>query len=227
MSYKFWRNAAIATGVLASVGISGMVFASQNPQTVNNLKNNFHNRACGMMHYGQHENFEALDKAIENGDYQAWKSLITQDDRHPMIADKITEANFSKLQEMHQARVNGDTEKADAIRQELGLPDMMNHRGGRRGHGRKGGNFAMRDEVRQAVENNDYAKWKDLLSKNERHPQILDKVTADNFSKLKEMHDARLAGDTDKVESIRKELGLPERGQHRGQGQGQGRGSQR
>jgi transcriptional regulator of met regulon len=69
-------------------------------------------------------------EAVESGNYDAWVAL--HDGRNNAFTDAITEGNFGKLQEMHEARQNEDFESAKAIAEELGLPspqDRMGNRG--------------------------------------------------------------------------------------------------
>ena len=53
---------------------------------------------------------EAMQEAIQNGDYPTWKSLM--EDRIEQMKNQITEENFNQLverhQEMEQARANGE-----------------------------------------------------------------------------------------------------------------------
>lgn len=73
-----------------------------------------------------------LQTAIEQADYQTWKSII---DSQPKITDYINESNFSKFSEMSKLMKEGKITEADAIRDELGLPDDI----GMGGFGREGG----------------------------------------------------------------------------------------
>lgn len=77
---------------------------------------------------------EALQEAIESGDYQAWKNII---DSRPRITDVITEDNFDQFVQMHNYMQSGDFEAAQTIRDELGLdqfgPGMGMHMGPHKG----------------------------------------------------------------------------------------------
>jgi len=59
---------------------------------------------------------EAIKAAIENGDYDIWKSLVEELDENNPLLDVITEDNFDKLQELQQLH-----EQIKAIQDELGL----------------------------------------------------------------------------------------------------------
>ncbi|RJQ33573.1 hypothetical protein C4566_03445 [Candidatus Parcubacteria bacterium] len=62
---------------------------------------------------------EAVQTALENNDYQAWKEAMNS---QPRITDYVTEDNFDKFVEMHNLMLAGDREAAEQIRAELGLP---------------------------------------------------------------------------------------------------------
>jgi hypothetical protein len=77
----------------------------------------------------------------------------------------------------------------------------------------------------------DYDAWKALMTDKGRVTQV---VTEDNFDTFVEMHTAKLAGDDEKAQKLRTELGLGMRmqdgnGYKKGQGggNGEGRGHQR
>lgn len=76
---------------------------------------------------------DAMNKAIEAGDYTAWKTAMStfSNGRGNVMANTITEANFPKFVEMHKLM-----NQADAIGKEIGLdrddnfgPGMMGGRG--------------------------------------------------------------------------------------------------
>ncbi len=66
---------------------------------------------------------EALEGAIESGDYDAWIQIREQNNLPIMgrMFSVITEANFELFAQMHEAHESGDIETANAIRTELGL----------------------------------------------------------------------------------------------------------
>lgn len=80
---------------------------------------------------------EQLEAAIESGDYDAWLK-IRQDNNLPTngrIYQVIGRDNFGKYVELHNANTAGDTERADAIRAELGLGQGMRGSGTHAGAG--------------------------------------------------------------------------------------------
>ena len=64
------------------------------------------------------ERHEAMTKAFENKDYDAWKNLMTNRNR---VVQVINKDNFAKFAEAHALAKQGKTAEAQKIRQELGL----------------------------------------------------------------------------------------------------------
>ena len=75
------------------------------------------------------ERHEAMMKAIETKDYQAWKELRNGRGR---ITQVINEDNFSDFIEMRELRLAGKTDEANQIREKLGL-GMRDGSGDRKG----------------------------------------------------------------------------------------------
>ncbi len=70
------------------------------------------------------ERHEAMTKAFENNDYNAWKAQMGSRG----ATQKVTEQNFEQFSQMHKLMLEGKTDEAAKIRQELG---MGNNRGGK------------------------------------------------------------------------------------------------
>lgn len=64
------------------------------------------------------ERHEAMQKAFENKDYNAWKALMAGRGR---VSKVITQENFAKFAEAHILALQGKPEEARKIRTELGL----------------------------------------------------------------------------------------------------------
>ena len=83
------------------------------------------------------ERHESMLNAFENEDYDAWKELMPAQSR---VTQVITEENFEKFAEAHALALQGKTEEAQQIREQLGLGERGEGRGdcdGRgAGHGR-------------------------------------------------------------------------------------------
>jgi hypothetical protein len=79
------------------------------------------------------ERHEAMLSAFENNDYNSWKEQMQGRGR---VADLVTEDNFGRFAEAHRLALEGDTEGAAQIREELGLgmrnQDGQGYRGGNR-----------------------------------------------------------------------------------------------
>jgi hypothetical protein len=75
-------------------------------------------------------------------------------------------------------------------------------------------------QMEQIIENQNYEEWLELVGDR----PITDYVTEDNFSRFLEMIALRHEGNFEEADAIRAELGMPERGSHRGEGEGKSRG---
>jgi len=68
--------------------------------------------------YHSEERHEEMTKAFENNDYNAWKEQMGGRGR---VSQVVNEQNFSRFAEAHKLALEGKTEEATKIRQELGL----------------------------------------------------------------------------------------------------------
>lgn len=64
------------------------------------------------------ERHEAMEKAFENKDYNAWKDLMQG---RGNVTRVINQDNFAKFAEVHELSEDGKTAEAQKLRQELGL----------------------------------------------------------------------------------------------------------
>lgn len=96
------------------------------------------------------ERHEQMEKAFENNDYNAWKSLMNGRGR---ATDVVNEGNFSRFAEAHRLTEEGKTDEANKIREELGLGQRDGSGSGQRGQNRNG-NFvdANGDGVRDRLQ---------------------------------------------------------------------------
>lgn len=67
------------------------------------------------------ERHEAMLKAFENKDYNAWKNLMA----NRPITQKVNAQNFAKFAQAHQLALQGKIAEANKIRAELGLGQGM------------------------------------------------------------------------------------------------------
>lgn len=68
--------------------------------------------------YYSEERHEAMTKAFENKDYNAWKEQMAGRGRASQV---INEQNFARFSEAHKLALEGKMDEAKAIRAELGL----------------------------------------------------------------------------------------------------------
>ncbi len=64
------------------------------------------------------ERHEAMTKAFDSNDYNAWKELMNGRGR---VTQVVNEGNFSRFAQAHKLMLEGKTEEAQKIRTELGL----------------------------------------------------------------------------------------------------------
>ena len=64
------------------------------------------------------EHHQAMEKAFENKDYNAWKNLMQNRGR---VTQVINQGNFAKFAQAHELAEQGKLVEANQIRQELGL----------------------------------------------------------------------------------------------------------
>lgn len=123
----------VTTLVVSSVASADSLF----PGRGQGPKINFDPAEHEQMMEQMQEEREAIQAAIDAGDYQAWKDII---DSRPRITDVITADNFDQFVQMHKYMQEGDFEAADTIRDELGLDQfgpmrgMGPHKGFHMGH---------------------------------------------------------------------------------------------
>lgn len=77
------------------------------------------------------ERHEAMEKAFEKRDYNAWKNLMNGRGR---VTQVINEKNFARFAQAHELAEQGKIEEARKIRQELGL-GLRNGSGAGQGKG--------------------------------------------------------------------------------------------
>ncbi|AKM84417.1 TPA: hypothetical protein DCZ46_03640 [Candidatus Campbellbacteria bacterium] len=128
----------------------------------------------------------------------------------------LTDEQKTVLDQMHDLRMSGDFEGADALREQAGLPQM----GMGKGFNRGGAMQAHREESRTAVENNDYTAFQTAVAGS----PMEDKVTPEIFAKMVEAHALREAGDLDGAREIMQGLGIGKGEGVRMGGERQGRG---
>lgn len=81
--------------------------------------------------YYTEERHQEMTSAFENNAYNSWKNLMNGRGR---VSQVINEQNFSRFSEAHRLALEGKTDEANKIKQELGL-------GLRDGSGKESGGF--------------------------------------------------------------------------------------
>lgn len=85
------------------------------------------------------EAMEAVHAALEAEDYEAWKTAIADIEEKMSLSEKITEENFGTLVELYKAKQDGDFEKVQELKEELGIEGPMGFGNGKcPGKGRMG-----------------------------------------------------------------------------------------
>lgn len=151
------------------------------------------------------EQRNAMERAVEDGDYNAWKNI---QDSNTKIADIINKNNFAEFSEMHNLIQSGKLSEADVIRGELGLPNKANRMrvdNSRRRRGRGAGNISDFLTVKEALDNGDYNNWKEAVG----DAKISEVIQNENdFQKLIESHNLILDGKFKEAKEINNDLGV-------------------
>jgi len=105
------RNKYIALGAIAVLGIAGAIAVSQGALAYRG------NPDQTGPNYSPERHAE-MQKAFENKDYNAWKSLMNGRGR---VTQVVNEQNFLRFAEMHKLMLEKKYDEANEIRKELGL----------------------------------------------------------------------------------------------------------
>jgi len=108
---------------------------------------------------------------------------------------ELTDDQKAVLDEMHDLRMEGNFEEANALRKEAGFPQMKGYRGQYQEH---------REEARTAVEANDYDAFLLAIAGSPKE----ETMTPEIFAKMVEMHALKEAGDYEGARAIMEELGI-------------------
>ena len=193
--------AVITAGGILLITSAGLIVA--NAQTTSS-SNSSNSSIAGRMNRGGGTQLQAIKTAMDNKDYEAWKTAVAATPKGTEMLKIIdTQAKFDRLMVGHLAKESGDTTTAEAIRSELGLPQ-------RGPKGDKGMNNTNRQAEMTALDNSDFAAWKTAVSSSPRGEELLKLIdTQEKFNRFVELHKALKSGDKTVAEAIRTELGLP------------------
>ncbi len=157
-----------------------------------------------MMEPVSQENREALENAIKNADYSAWKNIM-EEIKDEKIADYISEENFNVIVRAYKLRASGDNAGAMKLLENSNIPGFMCLCGGPMIRNNEGWNH---EALIQTYENNDYNAWKTLMEKR-GGGKILELVNAYNFAKFAQAKVLQSEGKVAEAKAIMDELGFP------------------
>ena len=104
-------NKSLITLTIAVVAIGGLI-------TFPKLADAYRGDPSVKGPYYSEERHNAMEKAFETNNYEAWKSLMQNKGR---VTQVITKENFSKFSQAHKLAEEGKLDEANKIRAELGL----------------------------------------------------------------------------------------------------------
>ena len=73
------------------------------------------------------EERKLMREALENNDFDAWKTVAQELDHYPVDIETINQEDFDLLVKLHEARVSGNVEEAQEFADELGWEQPMGH----------------------------------------------------------------------------------------------------
>lgn len=199
----------IALGSVASAAAMGPMFGSS-------YQEGFARVEAGEDHKHQGIAFgKDLRDAIDNNDFSAFQSLVAElPDDAPMKS--FGQEEFTKLREMHTLFVEGKTEEAKAIAEELNInaPHGDGEMGEKMRQGKRGMNAThifrgelrsldadAREAARSAWELGDYSAFRAAIG-----DTILPDVTQEVFTLMHDMKAAHDAGNRELVQELRDQL---------------------
>lgn len=92
---------------------------------------------------------EAIEKALDNGDYSAWVTAVKAENENCPLLTKINASNFSTYVQAHNLR-----QQANEILKNLGIEDEKGFGEMGRGHGPKGMGMGIMGDAPEAPVNN-------------------------------------------------------------------------
>lgn len=154
------------------------------------------------------EDRSALELALENADYHAWKTVMEKAD-DDKIVELLTEEKFNLIVRAYRLEKSGDMSGAMTLLRNSGIPGYVLMPG--RSEGVKQGRSKQEDnsaELIAAFQSGDYAAWKALMEQR-GGGVILGLVNADNFTRFAEAKLLQAAGDRAAAQAVMEELGFP------------------
>ncbi|MDD3190119.1 MAG: hypothetical protein PHI66_00265 [Candidatus Pacebacteria bacterium] len=157
------------------------------------------------------ETRQSIDAAIQNGDYDKWKSLVESvgGDRISGATDKDT---FAVIIEAYKLKESGDLEGAISLLEENGVQKKMFFSRGDMVQSKDCGDClrddGQRGDMMEVFESGDYETWK-VLMEQRGGGKILEIINEENFSKFAEAKILQSEGKNDEAKTILDELDFP------------------
>lgn len=156
------------------------------------------------------EDMTTLELAIENTDYNAWKTVMEKVD-NDRIREYLTEEKFNLIVRAHKLQASGDRAGAKTLLDDSDIPGFM-LMFGEKMHGDRGETDSM-DESKQAAlmaaySSSDFASWKALMEER-GGGKILEIVNADNFAEFAQAKILQSEGKISEAKAILDEMGFP------------------
>lgn len=156
-------------------------------------------------------NDAALQEALENKDFNAYKSALTEINGNAV--SRITEEQFSRIADNYKSRKaldaaiqandfdayletlsNVNSNLAEKVTEER-FADLVEK-------------YNQHEAVETAIENSDYQAWINAVLAMPHGSNMADIVSEEDFNKLVEMHKARELGDFEAAKAIADDLGI-------------------
>lgn len=132
----------------------------------------------------------AIESAIVNNDYQAWSSLVTDEN----LKSKINSSNFSQFTQIYRLLQQGKLEEADIIKKQLNLKqDFMVV-------------STKSSLIDAAINNNDYSAWRSIVGASWEPA-----VNATNFSSYAEAYKLLVRGKLKQADILKQRINLSQK----------------
>lgn len=202
---------AIALSVIVSGGMAMATFAKE--ANHENDERREHSEEFKAEHKGQNhsefkEQMQAAKSALESNDYNAWVEALSD---HPKSEEFVTQENFNTLLQAKALRDEGKMEEAKQLLKDSGIKMRGKHMQGQdsnwgKKHGEgKGEMGKSMQEMKAALESNDYNTWAELM---EKHGLAQESINQETFNKFLEAHSLHEAGEHEQAKELMQEIGF-------------------
>lgn len=146
---------SVAGTLLLSAMVTTPFLVNTNAQTVDGANDGSQD---GRPHYRRRQKNKDVVEALKSGDYETWAEAVAETPRGEYMLERITADNFDSFVEMIELYRADDTEAADAIAVELGLPTQAERR-------------EFKTAMREAFSNGDYDAYLAVVESREDYPE--------------------------------------------------------